>query len=218
MLQGSRATTTKGSFQTRCQIHALGQMRPPVDDRFRAADVIPSGELLTSSTPRNVRLTTCALQRAQGSAPTGWPARTRSPRTITSSARRGLAVAKRRITAKDLRALSVMIAAIHTTETPTSQGSRTENFEERGRAVSRQNRHRTPGASRGEHTEMCAPRGAEKQVRSSTVRRRLVHFACSCEKPTCQRAIVAVPPALPPGIQRQHRSATKARRRPAIGA
>lgn len=29
MLQGSRATTTKGSFQTRCQIHALGQKRSP---------------------------------------------------------------------------------------------------------------------------------------------------------------------------------------------
>jgi hypothetical protein len=27
MLQGSRATTTKGSFQTRCQIHALGQLQ-----------------------------------------------------------------------------------------------------------------------------------------------------------------------------------------------
>ena len=45
--------------------------RPPIDDRSRAADVIPSVGLLTSSAPRNVRLTTCALQRTRGSAPTG---------------------------------------------------------------------------------------------------------------------------------------------------
>ena len=34
MLQGSRATTTKGSFQTRCQIHALGQEPALVTVRF----------------------------------------------------------------------------------------------------------------------------------------------------------------------------------------
>lgn len=180
--------------------------------------------LLTSSAPRNVRLTTCALQRTHGSAPAGWPEKTRSPRTITRIARRGLAVAKRRIMARDLRALSILIAAIHTTESPTSEGARTENSEEHRRAVSRKDRPPTPGASRGEHTKRCAPRGTEGQVRSSTVRRPLIHFVCSCEKPTCLRAIVAEPPAdaapppsLPPGIQRLHRSATQARRRPAIG-
>ena len=39
MLQGSRATTTKGSFQTRCQIHALGHQPSLVTVGYYASNL-----------------------------------------------------------------------------------------------------------------------------------------------------------------------------------
>ena len=120
-------------------------------------------------------------------------------------------VARPGVPAKNHRALSILSAAIHTTASPTSEGSRTESSKERRRAVSRKDRHRMPGASRGERTK----------GRSA---RRLIHFGCSCEKPTCLRAILAeppagaaLPPALPTETQRRHRSETQPRRCPAMG-
>ena len=95
----------------------------PIDGRAAQAGSLDDGRQARKHACRHGRGLRCGGKSIHGSV----------CNTISRNARRGLAIATQRITAKNHHALSIPVAAIQTTPSRTSEGSRTANSEERRR-------------------------------------------------------------------------------------